>query len=98
MLSKELLADQLIALPLTVSDLLVGLESSDTREVIHQAEILRAKAKVCELPLLHDTAQKIMKTAVDKGLETVQSLVPQLHQHLEQALQCMGQLQANNTP
>lgn len=98
MLSKELLAYQLIALPLTVSDLMVGLESDDAREVIYQAAILRDKAEECGLPLLYDTAQKIMKTAVDKGLETVHSLVPQLHRHLEQALLCMGQSQASSTP
>ncbi len=98
MLSKELLADQLTALPLTVSDLMVGLESDDTREVIYQASNLKGKADACEIPMLGDTAQEIMKTASEKGLDAVRSLVPQLHQHLEQALQLMRQSQASSAP
>jgi len=97
MLSKELLDHQLTALPLTVSDLLVGLESDDTREVIYQAANLKGKADTCEVPVLRDTAQEIMKTAADKGLDAVRSLIPQLQQHLEQALQLMRQSKATSS-
>ena len=98
MLTREALDAHLTALPLTVSDLMVGLESDDAREVIYQASNLKGKADACEVPVLGDTAQKIMKTAADKGLDAVRSLVPQLHQHLEQALQLMRQSQANSAP
>jgi len=95
MLSKELLADQLIKLPLTVSDLMVGLESDDTREVIYQASNLKGKADTCEVPVLGDIAQKIMKTASEEGLDAVRLLVPQLRQHLEQVLQLVRQQESN---
>jgi HPt (histidine-containing phosphotransfer) domain-containing protein len=92
MLSKVFLAAQLTALPLTVSDLLVGLESDDTKEVIHQAHILKKQATVCEALLLQNTAQKIGQTATVSGLAAVRVLVPQLQQHLQQALQAMQQI------
>lgn len=94
--SKDLLATQLIVLPLTVSDLLVGLESDDTKEVIHQARILINQANECEAAttLLRNTVHEIEQTAISGNLTAVRSFVPKLHHHLQQALQTMRQMQS----
>jgi len=86
MLTQKRLTIHLTLLPLTVSDLLVPLETRDGPEVIFQARILKKMADGCEVPLLGMTAHKIEQAAVADDLDAARSLIPELDQHLRQAL------------
>ena len=79
-------AMNMIELSNTVSDLLVGLNSSDGPEVIFQGSVLKKQADQWDVSGLRETALKIEQAASAGDLEAARLLVPELQHNLQQAL------------
>ena len=85
--TRKITAAHLSTLSFTVSDLLVGLECVDAPEVVHEARILEKLADECAVSPLGMTALKIELAATVGDLDAVQSIIPELKEHLQQALE-----------
>jgi magnesium-transporting ATPase (P-type) len=86
MLSEDAVSYYQQMLPDTVSDLMVALTTSDAPEVLYQGSILKDLTAECQAAVLWETAHKIEQAATSGELDIARTLVPELQQHLRQAL------------